>query len=116
MHLRLEQLEIVVEPHVQVRKHDGRADLRRKGQFLPGQAELPEQANQRTAARSLGRVVGHCMKSHVQVSAAALVERIKAADRAVAFQDAHALIEVGQADPCRQSRHASADYDRIVHM
>ena len=113
--LRLQQADVVGELQRRPGEHDRRANLRRQRQFVPRQAQLPQQPRQGALPRPPRRVVGHRVQADVERSSAAAVKRIQPADRAVALEDADAPLKVGQADAGRQSRHAGPDDDRVVH-
>ena len=59
--------------------------------------------------------VGERVQTDVVVAAAHAVEGIQATDSVVAFENADALVVVGQANPRRQPRHPRADDDGVVH-
>ena len=114
-HLRLQQLDAVAEPQFNRRETDRRADLRRQGKILPLESQLPQHAVQRAAFGSFGSEVGQRVQSDVVVAAPEPIERIQPANRIVAFENADALVEVGQANAGSQPRHACANDQRIVH-
>jgi hypothetical protein len=113
--LGFEQPEVIAEPQLDARKPDRRTDLRRQGEILPAESQLPQQTRKRAAFGALGREIRHGMQAHVVVPSAQPVERVQPADRVVAFQNAYPLVVVGQADTGRQPRHSRADDDRVVH-
>ena len=114
-HLRFEELELVGEPQGRAGEHDGRAELRRQGPFVPGHAQLPQQAGQAGRCACLSARVGDRVQPDVEGPAALPVERVQPADGAVPLQNADPLAEMRQADARRQPRHARADDDRVVH-
>ena len=74
-----------------------------------------QQLGQRPAPRALGSVIRQGVQSDVVGPAALPIEGVQPADGAVPFEDADPLAEMGQANAGRQSRHAGADDDRVVH-
>ena len=56
------------------------------------------------------------METDVVVASVHAIERIQAADGVVAFENANFLVVVGEPNARRQTRHASADDDGVVHV
>ena len=114
-HLRLEKLVVVGEAEGHVGKRDRRTTLLRQRQFVPREPQLAEEPGQGAFAGALGSIVGHRVQTDVVVSSRLSVVGVQTADRRMPLQDTHLLVEVGQTNPSRQTRHAGADNDSIVH-
>jgi hypothetical protein len=111
----MEQFEVVIELQADAGKDDLGADLRRDGQVVPGEPQLPQQSGEWAALGAFGGDVGEGMQADIVVAAAQAVEGIETADRVVPLDDAHPLIVVGEPDARRQTAHAAADDEGVVH-
>src|SRR5262249_15994185 len=93
---------------------NGRADLRNQRKIVPRKAELPQQPGQWPLLGTLGREIRDGVEAHVVVATAEAIKRVQPANRGVPLEDADSLLVVCQSNPGGQTRHASADDDRVV--
>src|SRR5688500_4343706 len=79
--LRSKQVEFVIKAQTGSGEDNLGADLRRDGQLVPREPELPQQSRQRTALGALGREIRQGVQADVVVAATQAVEGIQPADR-----------------------------------
>jgi len=110
-----QQLQTVGEAESRAGEDDFGAELGGDFEVVAGETQLLKQPRQGAFFGALGGDVGDGVQADVVVAAAEPVERVQPADRGVAFENANALVEIGQANARRQARHACTDDDRVVH-
>ena len=109
-------LKIVRKVEFDAGEGDGRAVLLDEAEFVPGHAQMTNNARQGAAFRSLGNVIRHRMKPDVEFSTVMAIKRIESADDAVLFQDANVIVELSEPYPRRETGHTRADNNRVVNF